>query len=285
MEAMPLRTRTIRYGFCVEIEGIDLRTADAEMLRGLAAIQQRHSVVLIRGQAIEPADYVRLGRSVGELMPHTRLEYTLPGMPEIYVLTNKKQDGKPLGVHFDGLGWHSDGTYLRRPLAATLLHALEVPDEGGDTLFADSCRALEDLDAAMRARVAEMRVVYSFTWYMQTRFPDYVVTDRQRRENPDVSHPLVTRRPADGRESLYMSNGSARGIEGMADEAGRDVLRTLTEHVTQDRYVYQHRWQSGDVVIWNNLCTLHSATLYDDTRYERLLHRLWVKAPQEMAWT
>lgn len=273
-----MHTHPIADGFGVEIGGIDLARADAVALQQVARLQSGTSLLLLRDQAIDAAAYLRLGREFGELMPHTRLEYTVPEHPEIYVLTNKKQDGRPLGVHLDGLGWHSDGTYLERPLAATLLHALEVPEVGGDTLFADTIAAYAALPDADRARLAALRVTYSFTWFMQTRFPDYVVTDRQRRENPDVSHPLVVRRPSDGVPGLYMSNGSARGIEGMTDAEGRALLADLTAHVTQERFVHRHRWRAGDIVIWNNLCTLHSATLYDDQRYQRLLHRLWVRA-------
>ncbi len=276
--ALP-RTRPVGGGLGVEVLDVDLSCPSDPLWRGIASLQAANSLVLIRGQSIPAAQYVSLGRRLGELMPHTRLEYTVPGQPEIYVLSNKKQDGQPIGVHLDGLGWHSDGTYLRRPLAATLLHALEVPPEGGDTLFADSCAGFAALDPEEQRRLAGLRVVYSFAYLMQSRFPDYVISRQQHEENPEVSHPLVVARRSDGRRGLYMSNGSARGIEGMPDEEGRALLARLTEFVTDERFVYRHRWRAGDVVIWSNLCTLHSATLYDDQRYERHLHRLWVKVP------
>ncbi len=278
--AAGLSMRALGRGLGVEVLDVDLSRPSDPLWRGIAALQAANSLVLIRGQSIAAADYVALGRRLGELMPHTRLEYTVPGQPEIYVLSNKKLDGQPIGVHLDGLGWHSDGTYLRRPLAATLLHALEVPPEGGDTLFADSCAGFAALDPAEQRRLEGLRVVYSFAYLMQSRFPDYVVSQQQHDENPEVSHPLVLARPSDGRRGLYMSNGSARGIEGMPDEEGRALLARLTDFVTAERFVWRHRWRAGDIVIWSNLCTLHSATLYDDQRYERHLHRLWVRVPE-----
>ncbi|GAN54405.1 TauD/TfdA dioxygenase family protein [Tanticharoenia sakaeratensis] len=272
-----LTVTPIAGGTGVEITGVDLaRSSDAERA-AIRDVYDRNPIVVLRDQALSVEDYVTFGEALGELVPHTRLEYTVPGHPEVYVLSNKKQDGKMIGVHLDGLGWHSDGTYLARPLAATTLYALDVPPVGGDTLFADTCRAYDNLPETTKARIEDMVVVYDFIFYMQTRFPDYVVTERQRAENPEVRHRLV-RRDAAGRPGLYMSNGSARGIDGMSDEEGRAFLRELTDFVTRPEQVYRHQWRAGDLVIWNNLQTMHSATMYDDQRYERLLHRLWVKA-------
>jgi len=267
----------VEGGIGVEIKGVDLARCDDADLAAIRAVYDRNPIVILRGQTLGVEDYVRFGAVFGELVPHTRLEYTVPGHPEIYVLSNKKQDGKMIGVHLDGMGWHSDGTYLERPLAATTLYALEVPPEGGDTLFADTCRAYEKLPLSMKAQLEELVVVYDFVFFMQTRFPDYVVTDTQRADNPPVRHNLV-QRDASGRASLYMSNGSARGIDGMADEDGRAFLEALTEFVTLPEYTYRHRWRAGYVFIWNNLQTMHSATMYDDARHERLLHRLWARA-------
>ncbi|MBB2161969.1 TauD/TfdA dioxygenase family protein [Gluconacetobacter sacchari] len=273
-----LTVSPIDGGIGIEITHADLTRSTADTLAAIRRAYDDNPIVVLRGQTIPVDSYVAFGRSLGELLPHTRLEYTVPGHPEVYVLSNKKKDdGTMLGVHLDGLGWHSDGTYLQRPLAATLLHALEVPPEGGDTVFADTCAAYANLPEDMKAKVADMVVVYDFVFYMQTRFPDYPITDRQRAENPAVRHRLV-QRSATGRPGLYMSNGSARGIDGMTDEDGRAFLRELTQFVTRPEHVYRHRWRVGDIVIWNNLQTMHTATVYDDKRYERLLHRLWIQA-------
>jgi taurine dioxygenase len=103
------------------------------------------------------------------------------------------------------------------------------------------------------------------------------ISDELKAANPDVFHPLIRTHPADGRKALWVSTGTVKGIVGMDDEAAEALIEELVEFVTAERFVYRHKWQVGDILVWDNRCTLHTGTLFDDTKYVRLMHRLWVK--------
>ena len=103
------------------------------------------------------------------------------------------------------------------------------------------------------------------------------LSEELKAENPDVTHPLIRTHPADGRKALWPSTGTVDEVIGLPNPEGLDLIDELVEFMTQDRFVYRHKWRAGDVLMWDNRCTLHTGTLYDDTKYDRLMHRLWVK--------
>lgn len=272
-----LRTRFLKDDFGVEILDVDLNEASDETFGEIADIYRRNSVLLIRNQNLSPDTLLRFSSCFGPLVPHTRDEYTLPGYPTIYVLSNKVVNGKPIGIHRDGIGWHTDGSYLQRPLITTLLYALETPPEGGDTRFADTCGAYEALDEEDKRKYGELEVLHSFTYLMENReYGRAAVTPEQKAKTPEAVHPLVLTRPHDGKKSLYLSLGTAQEVVGYEPEEGREIVRRLADFATQPEFVYAHKWKAGDLVAWNNLCTLHCASLYDDTKYERLVYRVWI---------
>lgn len=267
----------IGHGFGVEVSGVDLAAATDAQLAQLAALYREGSVMVIRGQSLSPEQLVRFGKALGPLENHTREQFTLPGFPTVYILSNKEVDGKRIGVHRDGMGWHTDGSYLREPLDTTVLYALESPPEGGDTLLADMRAAYAALPTDEREALADKQVLHSFVFLIGQLDPQArsVVTAEQAERAPDVLHPLVLTR-ADGSRSLYLSSGSTKEVVGEEPEAGRQRVRDLIAHATQDAFIYRHKWQVGDVLLWNNRHTMHRATEYDDKAYIRLVHRLWV---------
>ncbi|WP_404710037.1 TauD/TfdA dioxygenase family protein [Sphingomonas sp. MMS24-J13] len=274
----------IKGGFGSEVTGIDVATATDAELAELAALYRKGSVMVVRGQTLEPDQLVRFGKALGALEDHTREQFTLPGYPTIYILSNKEVDGKRIGVHRDGMGWHTDGSYLRKPLDTTVLYALETPPEGADTLLADMHAAYEALDPALRDEVSPYQVLHSFVHLIGQLDPEArsVVTAEQRERAPDVIHPLVLTRDG-GKKSFYLSNGSTKAILGMPEEEGRALVRELIKHATDEAHVYRHKWQPGDLLVWNNRYTMHRATPYDDQRYERLVYRLWIRGEEELA--
>jgi taurine dioxygenase len=272
-------------GMGIELTGLDLSTASDETLEAVAGAHRTASVMLIRNQTLNPDQLVRFGRALGALEDHTREQFTLPGYPTIYILSNKVVDGRRIGVHRDGMGWHTDGTYLSQPLATTVLYGVETPPEGADTLLADMRAAYDALPEDRRRELDDKQVLHSFVHLIENLNPDAksVVTEEQRQRAPDVIHPLVRKRPGDGARSLYLTSGTSKAVLGMPPQAGRDLIRELIAHATQDRFVYRHAWRPGDVLVWSNLYTMHTATPYDDVRYERLVYRLWIKGEQALA--
>jgi taurine dioxygenase len=273
------KIHALKPGFGAEIDGVDIRSADDASLDGVVETFQRHGAILLRDQALSPADLMRFIGRFGTPEEHTLKEFTLPGYPNIYVLSNRVEDGRPIGAHNDGIGWHTDYSYKAEPVMCTMLYAVEVPPEGSDTLLADLCEAWNALPADRKAELDGKIVHHSWRHFMATRDYNRMEDPPEDllRDNPDVFHPLVRTHPADGRKALFVSTGTVKGVVGMADEEGAALVEDLVAFATQPRFVFRHRWRAGDVLMWDNRCTLHTGTLYDDAKYFRVMHRLWVK--------
>ncbi|MDE1145916.1 MAG: TauD/TfdA family dioxygenase [Azospirillaceae bacterium] len=280
MEALEaLRTRALKPGFGAEILDVDLKTAGPAEVGQVVDAFHRFGAILLRGQDLDPAGLKAFLGRFGPLEGHTQTKFTLPGHPEVYILSNKVVDGKPIGAHNDGVGWHTDYSYKAEPVMCTMLYAVEVPDEGSDTLLADLCAAYDALPEEKRAQLDGLQLHHSYEYFMTSR--QFLRVDKLspelKAQNPDVFHPLVRTHPADGRKALWVSTGTVKEVVGMPNPDGLELLDELVEFVTQDRFVHAHKWQVGDILIWDNRCTLHTGTLYDDKKYTRLMHRMWVK--------
>jgi taurine dioxygenase len=272
-----LHTTELKPGFGAEIHGVDLAAAGESERRAVVAEFHRAGAVVLRGQHLTPDQFTAFGRAFGELEGHTLQDFTLPGFPHIYVLSNRIENGRPVGAHNDGIGWHTDYGYKAEPVMCTMLYAITVPPEGSDTLLADQCAAYAALSDDMRARIDPLRMIHSYEYLMTSRdYNRHELTPEIKAANPDVIHPLIRTHPADGRKALWISGGT-RGFVGWDREESFRLIDELTAFVTQDRFVYRHKWQVGDVLVWDNRCTLHTGTLFDDTKYVREMHRMWVK--------
>jgi taurine dioxygenase len=269
----------LKPGFGAEIDGVDLAHADDATLRTVVEAFHKHGAILLRGQTLKPDDLMRFISAFGEPEDHTLVENTLPGYPKIYVLSNKVVDGKPIGAHNDGIGWHTDYSYRAEPVMCTMLYAVEVPPEGSDTLLADGCAAWNALPDDRKAQLEHLKVHHSWLHFMQTR--DFNrqenPSEQLKAENPDVIHPLIRTHPSDGRKAIWPSTGTVKEVLGMPNPEGLKLVEEMVEFMTQDQFVFRHKWRVGDVLMWDNRCTLHTGTLYDDAKYVRVMHRLWVR--------
>ena len=270
-------TTELKPGFGAEIHGVDLAAAtDADRAAVVAEFHRKGAIVL-RHQHLTPEQYTAFGRAFGPLEGHTLKDFTLPGFPEIYVLSNRKVNGRPIGAHNDGIGWHTDYGFKAEPVMCTMLYSIQVPDEGSDTLLADQCTAYAALPEETRARIDGLKMIHSYEFLMTTREHNrHQLTPEVKAANPDVVHPLIRTHPADGRKALWVSGGT-RGFVGWDQQESFKLIEELTAFVTQERFVYRHKWRVGDVLVWDNRCTLHTGTLFDDQKYIREIHRMWVK--------
>jgi taurine dioxygenase len=272
-----LNISELKPGFGAEIHGVDLAAAGDPGRAAVAAEFHRSGAVVLRDQALTPERFTAFGRAFGPLEGHTLQEFTLPGFPHIYVLSNRVENGRPVGAHNDGIGWHTDYGYKAEPVMCTMLYAIEVPPEGSDTLLADQCAAYAALPAKLRARIDGLKMIHSYEYLMTSRdYNRHALTQEIKAANPDVVHPLVRTHPADGRKALWITGGT-RGFVGMDQQESFALIDELTAFVTQDRFVYRHKWRKGDILVWDNRCTLHTGTLFDDAKYIREMHRMWVK--------
>jgi taurine dioxygenase len=159
----------------------------------------------------------------------------------------------------------------------TMLYAEEVPEEGSDTLLADLCAAYNALTAEEQAAYDDLQIQHSLTalWEHQGRksTAEYAGDEVL----PDVVHPMIRVHPADGRKALWVCTGAVRGVIGMPNPEGLALIHKLVAFATQPRFVYAHKWRVGDILIWDNRCTLHRGTPFDLEKYTRLVYRTWVK--------
>lgn len=259
-----------------EAHGVDMAAPlDAADRKALRETWLDRTILLLRNQAhVTPAEHVRFSKNFGELEGHTLPQFTLESHPEIFVVSNAVKNGKPVGARRAGWHWHSDSQFLKVPSAGSLLLARDVPPSDGDTLFANMYAAYDGLSAAMKARIEGLRILVSRVRAWPISYPHRPpLTDAEKAKLPDVVHPLVRTHPETGRKSLYIGGNVVWSIVGMDDDEARDLLDELRAHATSDEYVYRHKWQPGDAIMWDNRSSLHCATAFDEEKYVRVMHR------------
>jgi taurine dioxygenase len=278
MSVATLEIQELKPGFGAEIFGVDLHQAAAADRAAAVDVFQRHGAILLRDQKLTPEDLETFVASFGHPEDHTLKEFTLPGHPKVYILSNRTENGKPIGAHNDGVGWHTDYSYKAEPVMCTMLYAVEVPPEGSDTLIADGCAAWKALSPEKQAQLSGLKLHHSYQHFMATRqYGARELPEEIKRANPDVIHPLIRTHPANGRKALWPSTGTVIEVVGMPNPDGLELVDELVEFMTREQFVYRHKWKVGDLLMWDNRCTLHTGTLYDDTKYFRTMYRLWAR--------
>ena len=265
-------------GFAGEIRG-----ANPESAEDFAAIHQAfldHGVIVIRGHSLTPEAQVTFSCRFGPLMgrrPSTPDKVLMPGLPEIVVLSNRKVNGETVGITDAGRYWHSDLCFEENPNMATILHAVEVPPEGGDTLFADLRQAYDTLQEPLKSRIESKRAAHTFRKHylevMAAGSPRPPLTQEQFEALALNYHPIARTHPETGRKALFVNPGHTTDVEGMDEAEGQELLEALFEHSLQPEFIYRHRWRAGDTVVWDNRRVMHNAEPYDMERYTRHMHR------------
>ena len=270
--------RPLKGEFGAEVVGLDAsRPLDAVTFAQIEAAWTRHSVLVFRELVMAPPQHIALTRRFGPLHVMEPLQYNLPGHPEIFVVSNVEEGGKALGMKRAGWGWHSDGEDKAVPNAGSMLYALELPPDGGDTLFADMYSAYDALPVDIKGRIAGRRACFSRIRLHQVHYPHLPpLTDADKQSKPDVWHPIARRHPKSGRTALYVGRWAC-AIEGLPDDEGSALIGWLQEFAVQDAFVYRHRWRVGDAVLWDNRCMQHCATPFDDAKYRRHMHRTTIE--------
>lgn len=236
-------------------------------------------LLVLRDQQLTPEDHIAFSRRFGELDPlegQTVAPYMLPGYPEIYRVSNKVKDGVKQGRQRAGTYWHSDNSHKERAAKASLLYGIEIPPYGGDTLFAGMTAAYDALSPAMQAMLDGLRCVHDFEKAKTGSFKNETVTESHLRTTPPISHPLVRTHPETGRKCLFLNAGVITHIEGMTVEESQPLLDFLYAHCTRPEFVYRHRWQQRDLLVWDNRCAMHYAVADYDGVGDRYMHRTTV---------
>jgi taurine dioxygenase len=257
-----------------EIRGVDvsepLSDADFEKIRDA---WHAHLVIVLRGQRLDEDQQVAFARRFGELSPIHTDHHSATNKAVMYI-GNRKRDGRIVGaLPLGEMQFHSDQCYQERPAMATMLYAIEIPSAGGNTLFASGYRGYEALPPDIRDRVENRKAVNVY---------DYGggVLDRKGMVSPkdgvSYAHPVVRTHPATRRKSLYVNRLMTHHVEGLSEEESERVLEVLFRTLEQPEFVYEHRWGVGDLLMWDNRCTLHARRDFDASE-SRWLRRVTIK--------
>ena len=266
-------------GFGREIVGIDLaRAASPEVFPHVYRAFLDHQLILFRDQDVPPDVQVAFARNFGEVQVHVMNQYHgYPDHPEIYVLTNRGEDGEPNGKHPDKgtLHWHTDGSWRDTTGQATMMVAEIVPEEGGETHFADMYGAWDRLSEDWKARLSGLRAFHNLDFSRTRRHGVDLMTDAQKAQVPPVPHPIARTHPETGRRCVFAGD-HAEWIDGMDYEDGRALIEEVNAMATPEDRVYRHAWKPGEVIVWDNRCLLHRATGFDTAAAIRVMRRCTV---------
>jgi taurine dioxygenase len=263
-----------------EIRGLDLRAVTD---RDFAAIHRAwldHLVLLFRGQSLTDEDLIRFSRRFGDLdwapVQETGRRF-VQGHPEIYVVSNVIENGEPIGSLGAGEAvWHTDMSYIPEPPKASILYALEIPPAGGDTGFVNMYAGYEALPADLKARIAPLTIKHDGTYNSGGYVRQGVAAVDDPVTSPGAVHPLVYRHPETGRRALYLGRRRNAYIPGLPLAESEALLDELWRIATRDEFTWYNSWRPGDLVLWDNRCTMHRRNAFD-TESRRIMHRTQIK--------
>ena len=263
-----------------EISGINAAELDDATFEELRDVFHQNLVVVVKDQDLTPAQQTEFARRFGEIQYHISPEYLMKDQPEVMILSNEKQDGKFIGLPDGGSEWHSDHSYVDQPTGYTMLQAIKVPKDGGDTEWTNMVRAYEALPDDMKSRLDGLVGIHSFNRMKNQRLsvpvrhmndPDYY-----KRSPPDSFHPIVRTHPHTDKKALYISPRFTIGIKDMDDFEAQPLLDELFAHIQNRDFIYHHRWSVGDLLMWDNRATIHLALLGVPEGQARRMHRTTV---------
>ncbi|WP_296556524.1 TauD/TfdA family dioxygenase [Pigmentiphaga sp.] len=270
------------------IENLDLsRPLDDAQFRQVEQLLGRHGVLSFPGQDLTPAHLRSFAARFGTLEVNVANSYQEPGMPEVMILSNMVEDGKPVGLADAGQDWHTDMSYSKTIAFANILYGIRIPVRDGEPLgcteFSNMHAAYDTLPEDLRQRLDDMTVLHDFNkfWEMMRREKGSQrppLTEAQRRAKPPVSHPVFLTHPITGRKVLYANPGYAVRINELPEHESDQVLAFLFAHQLQPGFRYRHRWAVSDVLMWDNMGTIHNAVADYGPDEPRLIKRCQVMA-------
>ncbi len=266
-----------------EILGIDVAqgpsASDFQFLRDAL---HEYSVIVLRGQDITPEQQKSFAEQFGELRTSFYNRYAVAQVPALTIVSNlRREDGELIGIADAGMLWHTDGSYLKTPDMYTVLYGIEIPHQGdqvlGDTVFASSWGAYDALPLETKRRIDPLRAIHSFTAHIEKKqakgqLKRAPLTDEQKKNVPDVDHPVVRIHPINGRKCLFVTEGHTSEVLGVDGAEANELLSFLTEHVKKPEFQYRHHWKKGDLIVWDN-CAVQHLAVFDYGEIPRRLHR------------
>jgi len=268
----PLTTRPLSAALGLEILDVDLHNPlPLPVIARLREAWYEGLILLLRDQTLTEEDQVRFAECFGP--PAKTINVNNTGKhPAVMLISNIRKDGKPIGALPDGeMHFHTDQCYIEKPAAASMLYAIEVPSVGGNTLFANAYLAYETLPAGIKRRIDGRTAVNAYDYENAST----IRGTRLREGVPQYSHPVVRTHPATGRKALYVNRLMTIAIEDLPQAESDELLNLLFDHQEQRRFIYEHVWRVGDILMWDNRCTLHARTDFSSAE-RRLMRRITI---------
>ncbi len=263
-----------------ELRGIDLRTITASEFDAIHRAWLDHLVILLRGQQLTDDDLIAFSRRFGDLdwapVQETGRRF-VDGHPEIYVVSNVVENGAPIGSLGAGEAtWHTDMSYLEDPPKASMLYALEIPPTGGNTYFCSMYAAYDALPASLQQRISNLTLKHDGTYNSGGYVRQGITASDDPTTSPGVYHPLVCTHPETGRRMLYLGRRRNAYIAGLPLAESEQLLDDLWSYATRDEHAWHNVWKPGDLVLWDNRCTMHRRDPFDASS-RRVMHRTQIK--------
>lgn len=283
---MAISISTLHPLFAARVDGVDLsRPVDPADFAAIQAALGEYAVLVFQGPTLTPEEQATFASRFGPLESQNGVLSTgKPARvtPKLVDISNLDENNGVLSQtdrrRMFALGnqlWHTDSSFKRTPASYSLLHAHAVTPEGGETQFVDMRVAWETLSPKLQARIADLWAEHSiFCSRAKLGFTDF--TDAERAATPPVHRAVVRVHPGSGRKTLYLASHASH-IVGWPIPDGRMLIRELMEHATQPQFIYTHRWSVGDLVIWDNRCTMHRGRPYDEANHRRDLRRATIQ--------
>src|SRR5262245_45343620 len=269
-----------------ELIGVDLRSVDNTTFRRLVEAWHQCSVLLIRGQSLSDQDLIAFSRRLGDLdwapIQENGRRF-VEGLPEIYIVSNVKVNGEPIGSLGDGEAvWHTDMSYLEVPPKASLLYSLEVPPIGGNTSFCNMYAIYDALPSKLKERIAGLKIKHDGTYNSGGYVRQGVTATDDPVASPGAVHPLVCTHPNTGDRMLYLGRRRNAYLVGLDLNESEALLNELWSFVDQPEFTFIQVWRVGDLVLWDNRCTMHRRDAFDPNS-RRIMHRTQVKGERRPA--
>ena len=271
---MALTVNRLAYGLGAEVVGLDLREPPApETVAEIRQAWLENLVLVFPGKDLTIPQQVAFSSLFGKLEVHPQKHYRHPEYPEIFEVSNRIINGKKSDSADAGRRWHSDGAFSLRPPTGSFLYCEKKPPVGGDTWFTNMYMAFDALSETMKSVVLNLQVVNDLASTVEMRLRDPHKVADHLRDNPPVIQPMVRVHPETGRKALYLNETVTRQVHGMTVAESEGLLRFLFAHSVRSEFTYRHRWSEGDLVLWDNRCTMHMAPADYDRSYIRHMRR------------
>jgi len=277
-----MNIRPIPDSFVAEVHGVALwETLDTDGVAALREALRQHGVLIFRRQSLSEDELAGFSERFGELDRIVRTDWAANHPSVIRISNMKDATGKSIGgLGSNELDWHTDQSYMTHPATGAILQIVELPPIPVDTFWANLKLAWQTLDSDTQSQVEGLNGIFQYA-RRQATYKEGKLKDTIQQQTPDVAHPLVNVDPVTGDKSLYLDPTTMTGIVDMEQQPALELLERLSAHATQPQFVYRHRWESGDVVMWDNGFLLHRRGEFDD-RACRLLKRTTIRWPADL---